>query len=188
MHTCEGRQCINSTTQTLDWPREGGAVKKHAKSGQKHPKCSSVCEGWSSLQKGKVSTEKRTAEIHKDGPNKKQEEAVGLGVYILINFDENFDHNYIAEEPSKTTYKLLFVQDKRMKKTETDILQALSKHGSWFTTWLQTTLDNTRWGDLEGHPGAQGFIFLNTSGKAPKLSNKVSVCVDEWVGLPREIF
>jgi hypothetical protein len=79
VHTCEGRKCQNPTTNTLDWPREGGAVKKHAKSQTKHPKCSPTCEGWLFLQGN--TTETKTAQKVEDDSTKNVEEPVGEGAY-----------------------------------------------------------------------------------------------------------
>jgi len=167
---------MSPKTKTLDWPREGGAVKKHAKSHQKHPKCSQACDGWSSLQKGKASIEQKT-EHRLDGF--REEEDVGPGVYILIKCSDpgltGENVVFIAEEPPTTTYKLLFVQDKRMKKTAAEVQRARG------ITWLKTTVDNTRWADFVDNPGANGFVWLNESGKVPKLLNKVNVFIDEWV-------
>jgi hypothetical protein len=85
-----------------------------------------------------------------------------------------------AAEPSTTTYKLLFVHDKRSKKGPND-LRAIARDGSWLTTWTETTVEEGRWNNLKDSPGANGFITLNPSGKLPKLKGKVNVVVDEWV-------
>jgi hypothetical protein len=78
-----------------------------------------------------------------------------------------------------TTYHLLLVQDKRHQKLASDFRN--NKVG--FSTWTQTTVDEARWDYLSKSRGADGFIFLQTKGKMPKLAEKVNVAIDEWVGV-----
>ncbi|KIY45175.1 hypothetical protein FISHEDRAFT_61346 [Fistulina hepatica ATCC 64428] len=45
VHTCENRNCLNKTTGTLLWKKEGSACTRHSRCDPKHPCCTSLCPG-----------------------------------------------------------------------------------------------------------------------------------------------
>jgi hypothetical protein len=49
-HQCEGRDCVNASTKSLDWKKEGSAAARHEKSMVKHPQCTQTCPSFKNLR------------------------------------------------------------------------------------------------------------------------------------------
>lgn len=49
-HQCEGRDCVNASTRSLDWKKEGSAAARHEKSTIKHPHCNDACPSFKNLR------------------------------------------------------------------------------------------------------------------------------------------
>lgn len=81
----------------------------------------------------------------------------------------------ITAEAPTVRYRLLFVQNKSLQKTASEL------RNNYFTTWTKTRVDDTRWEYLRDHPGAAGYIVENKAVRDPSVAGKVNVSTDEWV-------
>lgn len=182
VHTCVPGGCVNPTTKTILWRKEGHACRKHACVNNVHPACgnedneqTSECPGYSVL--GRLSNQKDgVREPTKDELTLENDIPVMTFPMRAIKEEEPGGEvfKYPAQASTIRPFNVIFIPDPSLTSNKERALADLA--------FVQTTVSADEWKSMEHLKGSIHHILnLKTDKNRKKPEHKV--CMQEWVSL-----